>query len=746
MKKYVAMVAATTCVFLSGCSAEELKDKPDAMMKNYLLHDNSQYNEYLNMKELNEENVDADGYYFDEEIAKSELESHPGMIHVSFASNSLLTVKYFIDSDCKEEIDKKNCFLNPGDTIYAKVDSTSLVQSNTYEFHGFTIAVFDGDQANFNYASIDDTKITIPNDIQYREISIIPDGAYKSRNLSFKADFKDVSGNTIPLSPVWTINVGEQSYSTKSDSYSVEANAAFRVKAQYDPNEYYFIKDESEPICESFNDESGTVTFAQYDAQSAVDSYKLVFGKKFDIRIDSVSATAPVTIWVDGKKYDPEYPLIASAKLGAEVRIESTGTITGIGTTKNLIRLTNNGYVYSVYNESEAFEFDPSQYTYPNGKVTFYDSDHNEITKVTSLNIGDVIYYVGKPNDGYTFNMGDKEKKLNVDSNIEYMLKNELKFTQKQKIDLPQPDKGGTITYYLNGKEVKEDKSYFAAGTDKLTASFKPSERYKVNNLSDQAECVVSTSDHRIKFKDNDGNEVSIDKVFELSSTQKANLSVVLDDTVGTEIKLNIYNGTSTPINDKKSYVSKEFFDSWGNPLGLDDNELLDDYKVETVSGLKIAVSDWSPLKNEAIRIDVTKTNASKKKTTEVYYILTGSGSQSISTDSGDSTYYTDIDINISKVKGSKFNAQDYTYDNGQVVFTFDDTTGKETLRSGDFVDNSRKLKITLTANANYQVYEKSINPFSKSYNAVDEYVTTCKYNKLDEEFSDMKSKTKIDH
>ena len=315
MKKCIAMLTAITCIFLSGCSAEELKDKPDTMMKNYLLHDNSQYNEYQNMRKLNEDNIDADGYYIDDEIAKSELESHPGMVHVSFASNSLLTVKYFMDSDFKEEIDKKNCFLNPGDTIYAKVDATSLVQSNTYEFHGFSMAVFDGDQSIFNYASFDDTTITIPNDIQYREISIIPDGAYKSRNLSFQADFKDVGGNTIPLSPVWTINVGEQSYSTKSDSYSVEANAAFRVKAQYDPNEYYFIKDESEPICESFNDESGTVTFAQYDAQSAVDSYKLVFGKKFDIRIDSVSATAPVTIWVDGKKYDPEYPLIASAKL-----------------------------------------------------------------------------------------------------------------------------------------------------------------------------------------------------------------------------------------------------------------------------------------------------------------------------------------------------------------------------------------------------------------------------------------------
>ena len=746
MKKRYAVLALISCLLLSGCSAEEVKEKPDELMKRYLLHDNDQYNAYINMKNANEDKIDADGYYIDDEVAQLELDNHPGMVHVSFASNSLLNVTYYTDSEHKEVIDKKNCFVYPGDTIYAKVDATSLVQSNTYEFKGFTMAVFDGDQANFNYASSTEDKITIPSDLQYREISIIPDGAYKSRNLSFQAEYRDIDGNTISLSPVWTVNVGEQSYSTKADSYSVEANAVFRVKAQFDPDEYYLMKDECEPQCESYNDETGVVTFTQYDAQSAVDDYKLVFGKKFDIRIDSVSATAPVTIWIDGKKYDPEYPLIASAKLGAEVRIESTGTITGVGTTKNLIRLTNNGYVYSVYNESEAFEFDPSAYTYTNGKVIFYDSEHNEITKATSLNIGDVIYYVGKPNDGYTFNMGDKEKKINVDSNIDYMLKNELKFTQKQKIDLPQPEKGGTITYYLNGKEVKEDKSFFAAGTDKLTASFNPAERYKVNNLSDQAECIVSTTDHRIKFKNNDGETVSIDDVFALSSTQKANLTVELDDTVGTEIKFNIYNGTSDPINDKKSYVSKEFFDSWGNPLGLDDNQLLKDKKVETVSGLKIAVSDWSPLKNEAIRIDVTKTSASKKKTTEVYYILTGSGSQSISTDSGDSTYYTDIDIEISKVKGSKFNAQDYTYDNGQVVFTFDDTTGKETLSSGDFVDNSRKLKITLTANANYQVYEKSINPFSKSYNAVDKYVTTCKYNKLDEEFSDLKSKTKIDY
>lgn len=746
MKKTFAMLSAIGFLLLSGCSASELKDKPDELMKQYLLHDNEQYNSYLNNKAAHEENVDADGYYMDDEIARSELENHPGMIHVSFASNSLLNVTYYTDPEHKNVIDKENCFVNPGDTIYAKADPTSLVQSDTYEFKCFTMAVFDGDQPNFNYASFPDDMITIPSDLQYKEISIIPEGTYKSRKLSFEAEYRDDAGNTNPLSLVWKVNVGEQPYSTKADSYTIESNTAFRVTAQYDPNEYYLVEDECEPKCESQDEEEGIVTvkFPQYDAQSAVDNYKLVFEKKFEIQIDSVSSTGKVTIWIDGKEYDPKFPFTAYAKLGAEVRIESTEDDIKIGTTKNLTRLTNNGYVYSVCDESAAIEFDPSAYTYVNGKVIFYDSDHNEITKATSLNIGDVIYYVGKPDDSYAFSMADGEKKLKVDSNIEYFLKNELKFTQKQKIELPQPDKGGRITYYLNGKEVKEDMSFFAAGTDKLTASFKPAKRYKVNNLSDQAECIVSESDHRIQFKDNDGNEVTIDKVFELSSTQKADLTVELDDTVGTEIKFNIYNGTGDPINEKKSYVSKAFFDSWGNPLGLDDNQLLKNEKVETVSGIKIAVSDWSSLKNEAMRIDVTKTDDSKKKTKEIYYILTGSGSQLISTDAGDSAYYTDIEVVISKVKGSNFNAQDYTYENGTVVITYDDTTNKDALKSGDFVDNSRKLKIVLTADGNYQLYKKPINPFSKKYDPVSSYETTCKYNKLNEEFSDMKSKTKI--
>lgn len=746
MKSKMLLLCVISCVALTGCSLESAKNKKDEMLNNYLLHDNEEYNKYISNSDLYKDKMDDNGYYEDPDI---DLTSHSDMIHVSFASNSLLSVTYYNDSECKEKIDENNCFINPGETIYAKVDSTSNVQSNTYEFRGFKIAGFDGEKSNFNYYSCNGNKIDIPEDIQYKDISIIPDGAYKSRKLSFKAEFKDNDGNTISLSPLWTINVGDQSYSTKSDGYSVESGDVFRVMAKYDAKEYYLIDDEVEPKFESFKEDSGTgtVMFKQYDAQSAVDNYKLVLGKKFDIKIDSVSATAPVEIYIDGEKTEADFPLISSAKLGAEVRIESKGTITSVGNTKNLTRLTNNGYVYAVYNESEAFEFDPDNYVFTNGKVIFYDSDHNEISKLTSLNIGDVIYYTGQPKEGYTFNMGNDERKLTVDSNIEYILKNELKFVQKQKVDLPQPEKGGKIIYCLNGKTINDDKAYFAAGTDKLTANFEPVDRYKVDNLSDGAECVVSTSDHRIYFIDNDGEQVAIENVFSLSSTQKANLTILLDDSVGTEIKFNVYNGTSESINAKKSYVSKKAFDSISNPFGVDDNKIIDNQKVETVSVIKIAVSDWSALANEALRIDVLKTNSSKKKTTEIYYIKKGSGFQIIKTDSGESDYYTDIDIKISKVSGIEFNSKDYWYDNGQIQVSYEDTSAKEQLKDGDFVEKSRKICITLKANEGFklsQIDNTKWNPLTKFYKDIEQYTVKCNFEKINEKLTEIKNKTRI--
>ncbi len=737
MKRHITIFIVASCLSLSGCSADETVDEN---LKAYLLSNNDEYNDYV--EESNNENTDNNGYYSDSNIAQSELENHSNEIHVSFASNSLLNVTYYKDSEYKEVIDKENCWLYPNDVIYAKIDFTSLVKSNKYEFQGFRMAVFDGKQANFDYSYSNGTEIKIPNDIQYKEISIIPEGAYEKRNLTFSAEYIDSDGNALSLSPIWEIVSGGQALSTKSENYSIQANEDFRVIAKYDPNEYYVER--TEPEYESNSDDDGEVKFKQYNSQNSVDEYKIIFGKKFEIEINDITSTGPVKILIDGKEYKNKSKITAYAKLDTKVEITPKGNIKKIGSTKNLSRLTNDGYVYTVCDGSDTFEFDPTAYTYSNGTVVFYDSEHKEIKEKMDLCVGDTIYYIGKPDDGYTFSMGNDEHKINIDSNINYMLENELKFNQKQKIELPQPEEGGKIIYYLNGEEVKENMACFTAGTDELTASFQAENRYKPNNISDNAVCILNPTDHRIKFKDNDGNEISVDNVFEISSSQKAGLSVELDESVGTEIKFNIYNGTDEPINGQKSYIKKEMFHSVLNPAGVDDSELLEDEKIETVSGIKIAVSDWSPLKNQAIRLDVKKISNSDKETNEIYYILSGSGSQWISTDSGDSAFYKDIEVNISKVKGSYFKEKDYSCENAKVTVCYNDVSGKPQVKDGDFVDKSREVKMTVTADQNYRIYEKDSILFFETCDINEKYVTDCEYKELADEFFDMKSNIEI--
>ena len=170
------------------------------------------------------------------------------------------------------------------------------------------------------------------------------------------------------------------------------------------------------------------------------------------------------------------------------------------------------------------------------------------------------------------------------------------------------------------------------------------------------------------------------------------------------------------------------------------DNTIVSGNDIETVSGIKIAVSDWSPLQNEAMRVDVTKTDSSKGKYIDTYYILSGSGSVYISTDSGDTAFYKSIDIRISKMSGSVFSINDYLLGNTNVAFYYDDTTDKRQIQDGDYVDNNRNLRMIVTAQDGYQLYKKTWFTNDKT----DKYEVTLKYSKIQSVFNDMVKKVDV--
>lgn len=714
MKRQILIIGAMSGLLLSGCSAEE-----------YLLSDNEFYREYENIKRDNSNAIDSDGYYVFNQIDEQEEYDNTvpeGSVHISFATNSLMSVWYYYDEQCTDEVDKQNCYLNPGDSIYAKIEETSQATTNYYEFTGFQIAGFEEDHSNYNYSETNDNKITIPIDCKYKELSVIPKGNYKSRKISFLPKCKDSDENAFATVLVWNIITDSQTYYTKSESYDINAFSSFQIKTLFDPEKYYFIEEETEPKCESFDNEKGEIVFRKYDSHDSVDSYKPVFEKKKSISISSIESDEPVTIWIDDKKYDydPDSSEFTMAvRNGAEVRIEPADKIKSVGFKKNL-RALDGKYVYMVCDETENILFDPLEYTFNGGTVSFFDSKHNPITEKTELKFGEVIYYSGKAEEDYVFSMGDQELTLMVDEKIAE-LKNTLSFIPKH-ITLPQPEKGGEITYFVNGEEVKEKTVDYSA-ENVITANFKSAPSYKTNYLSDGAECTWSTSDQKLFFIDNSGRQLDVNDVFVHSEAQKPNLSISKDKSVDSETQISVYNGDKALIVDQK------------NKTLIKNEEIVSDL------GLKIAISGWSALEKEALRINVTFENNLAEKTNEVYYIFEGSGVQEINTKSDGKSYYETIKIEISKVKGDYFNLNDYSVENGKITFKYKDTD--KMVEDKDYIDFSRDITVLLKPDEGYKLSKKGIGLGVNIKN--NQHQFTCKFSKLSDEFKKMLDKISIE-
>ena len=705
MKIQILIIGAMSGLLLSGCSAEE-----------YLLSDNELYKEYEDIKRDNSDAIDSDGFYIinqdEEQEEDNDIIIPEGSVHISFATNSLMSVWYYSDPQCTDEIDKQNCYLYPGDSIYAKIEETSQAKSNYYEFTGFQIAGFDEDHSNYNYSETNETKITIPIDCKYKELSVVPKGNFKSRTISFLPKCKDSNEKDLASMFVWNIISDSQTYSTKSESYEINAFSDFQIKAFFDPEKYYFIEDETEPKCESFDNEKGEIVFKKYESSNSVDSYKPVFEKKKTISISNIESDETVSILIDNEKYDYDSDsseFTMAVRCGAEVRIEPADKIKSIGFKKNL-RALDGKYVYMVCDGTENILFDPSEYKFTGGTVSFFDSKHNPITEKTELKFGEVIYYSGKAEEDYVFSMGDQELTLTVDEKIAE-LKNTLSFIPKH-ISLPQPEKGGEITYFVNGEEVKEKTVDYSA-ENVITANFKSAPSYKTNYLSDGAECTWSTSDQKLFFIDNSGRQLDVNDVFVYSEAQKPKLSLSKDKSVDSETQISVYNGDKALIVDQKNKT------------------LIKDEEIASDLGLKIAVSGWSPLEKEALRIKVTfKKNNLDKEQTKMYYIFEGSGVQEINTKSDGKSYYETIKIEISKVKGDYFNLNDYSIKNGKITFKYTDTD--KMVEDKDYIDFSRDITVLLKPDEGYKLSKKGIGLGVNIKN--NQHQFTCKFSKLSDE------------
>lgn len=78
--------------------------------------------------------MDEDGQYFDPDldvITSNEQEKPSGKIHITFAENRYMNIRYYADSSMKTPINTTSCYLNPGNRLYAKVKYLNRTQPFT---------------------------------------------------------------------------------------------------------------------------------------------------------------------------------------------------------------------------------------------------------------------------------------------------------------------------------------------------------------------------------------------------------------------------------------------------------------------------------------------------------------------------------------------------------------------------------------------------------------------------------------
>ena len=127
--KIVAVVVLA--VTLSGCTG----------IQKYIqskIQDNSgilKREEYLIYQQYQSEGkIGTDNYYqenYPEEDYPEEFSAKDGAIKISFAKNNNLETSYFEDEECTVPLSESDCYLSPGDIIYANISVKDGVYSSS---------------------------------------------------------------------------------------------------------------------------------------------------------------------------------------------------------------------------------------------------------------------------------------------------------------------------------------------------------------------------------------------------------------------------------------------------------------------------------------------------------------------------------------------------------------------------------------------------------------------------------------
>lgn len=332
MKKALTLLLVSAALLLSGCALET--GMASGILKGSKIQEDADYIQYQQYREAGV--LDENGQYADpgpDEVPDSAPEAPEGKIQVTFAENRYLKIGYYTDAAAAEPVDTEHCYLNPGDTLYAKVLESVNPNSNLYRLAEYRVLEYDAEgnlRKEQRHAAADGTwAYEIPAGFTGAGLSVIPVGEYPDRSLSMHVYYVDDSGSERSLggAGTWSINSG----SIEGDTAQISPIESYVLKFDYDSENYFYVG--CEPDCFTGDPAAaGFVEFWEAEPTDADRSYRvelhkfldlsLQFGEAASVRINRGAAeqVRKNKVWNSGK-----------LRYGDSITVETAGgcTITG---------------------------------------------------------------------------------------------------------------------------------------------------------------------------------------------------------------------------------------------------------------------------------------------------------------------------------------------------------------------------------------------------------------------------------
>ena len=571
-KLLVLLTIYALSMSLYGCNSMERVDSywEEEIKKQSGVYENDDYIAYENLR--NEGKLNEEGKYQPEEA--QDVLNKSG-VHISFAANNNLDVTYYSDKDHKTMIDTNMYYADPGTDIYADVSIREDINSTEYVLSGFRIVEYDDDHNRHERADLQSNYISngivlhVPEDYVGKGLSVEPIGQYKKRLISFEDYYVDDDGTKHDLDGKWSINDKD----VQGDTTEINPISSYIVSYKYDNDKYFYLA--STPAC-FYNDPAlGEVIFKQREAVDETVDYAVELHKYISVALfSSQDRTVSINEKAEQSVKANSELQIPKLKYGDTVIINTNKEWSDLQKCRDLI-LTDSEktsadvfkYTMIVPQKGGEFEFNPADYSYEHGTIVF-TCFGSKVTNTQYLAKGSKIYYEqGTVDNGYWLPDGDhfivvsdKEETINQLKAIRFLPR--IKAT----VSLPQPEYGGRIIYKVNGSRITS-KSYQAYSGTKIQMDLKAWEGWKNNYKNGETYIVGSEQSQTVTI---DGK--SIDKAFTEDEDHKPKLDVVLEKSVGENMKFTIE--ASGFKKESFSYEEKSnFLDIPAGKYNIDDSQ-----------------------------------------------------------------------------------------------------------------------------------------------------------------------------